>query len=591
MVDLLKLILNVPISYKSQIIQNIPEENRINTLYVEVMSNKLIGSTLFFTLRLLTTNYTLRGIYFNATNQKIKHLSVGNKIYIKGKVAKNNLKYLQIVNPFQIAKPDGSIVPKYKKSEIALAIEQNLNFENLKKYNFPQAVNESIFKLHFYPTDEVISELDQNGTFTKDIIYALKYIEAFDYIRGIKQKVVNSPSLKKLNGDITQWITSLPFKLTGDQIKAINDIKTDLNSDIAMRRIVVGDVGSGKTMVILASMVIAYPYKSILMAPTSILTEQLYHEAIKFLPKHYKIGLVTQKSSKKIILDGFDILIGTSALIHKDLLETQLIIVDEQHRFGTRERTLLENLTSREDRRPHFIQLSATPIPRTQAMINSTFLKVSLIEEIPFKKNIKTLLIRSKDFDNLIDKINSELEKNHQVIIVYPLVEKSEKIKYQSLEEIENWWRTKFQEGVYVTHGGDKNKDIILMEFKEKGRILLSTTVVEVGISLPRLTIIVIVGAERLGLATLHQLRGRVSRTGLDGFCYLYTKSVDLKALERLNKFSSTINGFDIASMDLKNRKGGDIIRGEKQSGDTFKWFNMSEDVDMINHIISRYYK
>ena len=108
------------------------------------------------------------------------------------------------------------------------------------------------------------------------------------------------PSLKKLNGDITKWIESLPFKLTGDQIKAINDIKTDLNSDIAMRRIVVGDVGSGKTIVILASMVIAYPYKSILMAPTSILAEQLYHEAIKFLPQHYKIGLVTQKVRKKL---------------------------------------------------------------------------------------------------------------------------------------------------------------------------------------------------------------------------------------------------------------------------------------------------
>jgi ATP-dependent DNA helicase RecG len=392
--------------------------------------------------------------------------------------------------------------------------------------------------------------------------------------------------LQKLDGDVEDWIESLPFQLTGDQKRTVAEIKKDMSGDIAMRRVVVGDVGSGKTMVILASMVIASKHKSALMAPTSILAEQLFEEAQKFLPEELKIVLLTSKTSKKEKLDDFDVLIGTNAILYRELPEIPLIIVDEQHRFGTKHRNRLEELVKSGEKRPHFIQLSATPIPRTQAMINGSVIKTSLIEETPFKKDIDTEIIFSKHFPELLEKIRDEISKNNQILLIYPLVEESEKINYQSLEESEGYWRSNFQ-NVYVTHGKDKEKESVLKEFRESGDILLATTVVEVGISLPRLTVIVIVGAERLGLATLHQLRGRVSRTGLKGYCYLYTKAKASESIKRLKDFSKTTNGFDIASMDLKNRKGGDIVKGVKQSGDTFQWLNMASDIDVIEDVLT----
>ncbi|MBN2249097.1 MAG: ATP-dependent DNA helicase RecG, partial [Campylobacterales bacterium] len=165
-----------------------------------------------------------------------------------------------------------------------------------------------------------------------------------------------------------------------------------------------------------------------------------------------------------------------------------------------------------------------------------------------------------------------------QVLIIYPLVEESSEVPYQSLEESRGFWESKFED-VYVTHGKDRDKEEVLLEFREKGNILLATTVVEVGISLPKLTLIVIVGAERLGLATLHQLRGRVGRNGLKSWCYLYSNA---PANERLVQFSQTTNGFDIAKLDLKFRNSGDILDGTIQSGQKFRWLDMAEDEAVV---------
>jgi ATP-dependent DNA helicase RecG len=253
-------------------------------------------------------------------------------------------------------------------------------------------------------------------------------------------------------------------------------------------------------------------------------------------------------------------------------------MIDEQHRFGTKQRALLEKLVSSKEKRPHFLQFSATPIPRTQAMMLSRLIDVTLIEEIPFKKKIETKIIGRADFPKLLDKIKEEISKNHQILIVYPLVEESKSVPYQSIDEGRAFWESRFEK-VYVTHGKDRDKEEILLKFREDGNILLATTVVEVGISLPRLTLIVIVGAERLGLATLHQLRGRVGRVGLDSFCYLFTNDIENR---RLKAFCKTTNGFDIAKLDLKFRNAGDILDGTIQSGVKFKWLNLAEDEDII---------
>jgi ATP-dependent DNA helicase RecG len=345
-----------------------------------------------------------------------------------------------------------------------------------------------------------------------------------------------------------------------------------------------GDVGSGKTVLILASAMIAYPSRSVLMAPTTILANQIYEEATKLLPKEVRVTLVTNKA-KKEDLSGYDFIIGTHALLHRELPSFDLVMIDEQHRFGTKQRYLLESVGATETTRPHFLQFTATPIPRTMAMIESNFVNYSFLRQTPFVKDIDTLVIRKEEFQPLIEHIKAEVANEHQVIIVYPLVEESEAINYQSLEEARGYWESNFDK-VYVTHGKDKEKEQIIEQFREQGNILLSTTVVEVGISLPRLTTIVIVGAERLGFASLHQLRGRVSRNGLKGYCYLFTKT---KESERLEEFAKTTNGFEIAELDLQYREGGDLLSGNIQSGREFKWVDLSQDEALIAQVKEKF--
>jgi ATP-dependent DNA helicase RecG len=331
------------------------------------------------------------------------------------------------------------------------------------------------------------------------------------------------------------------------------------------------------------------------MAPTTILANQLFEEARKFLPsapcKKYPLGiktvLITNKT-KKINLDEYDFIIGTHALLYRELPTASLIMVDEQHRFGTAQRNMLEKLVSSGEAlnqggqaKPHFLQFSATPIPRTQAMIETAHIDVSLITTTPFKKDITSRVIHKSDFKFLLEHMKNEISKGNQVLLVYPLVELSEVIEYQSIDEARGFWEKNFK-NVYVTHGKDRDKEEVLSEFSEKGNILIATTVVEVGISLPKLSTVVIVGAERLGLSTLHQLRGRVSRTGLKGYCFLYTNQ---KSSERLDKFVHTISGFDIANLDLKFRKSGDLLKGHNQSGSQFKWIDLAEDEEIVKSV------
>jgi ATP-dependent DNA helicase RecG len=216
-------------------------------------------------------------------------------------------------------------------------------------------------------------------------------------------------------------------------------------------------------------------------------------------------------------------------------------------------------------------------------MIETAHIDVSLITTTPFKKNITSKVIHKNDFKELLKHIKNEISKNNQILIVYPLVEQSEALEYQSIDEARGYWEKNFN-NVFVTHGKDKDKENVLLDFRDNGDILIATTVVEVGISLPKLSTVIIVGAERLGLSTLHQLRGRVSRTGLDGYCFLYTNQTDSK---RLDEFTKTQSGFDIANMDLRYRKSGDLLKGSSQSGNQFKFVDMAEDEKIVKDVKS----
>lgn len=514
----------------------------------------------------------LEGVIFAPKPYMIHQFPKGTRGFFSGKAVLEQGRW-QIMQPVKIT-AIGTIIPIYKtplRVDVMRRLVQMLvTVESLCNEGLPHSIAQELYNIHFPIQPKPLNEKQ---------LHALKFAELYDYMGRLCHKRRFHPTQYHAQNNGVQWMRTLPFTLTQDQQDAISDIASDLGSANAARRMIVGDVGSGKTMVIFASVVLMQPYRSLLMAPTTILANQLYEEAQKYLP-HLKTVLVTS-ATKKCSLEPYDFIIGTHALLHRPLPQCALVMVDEQHRFGTAQRHALTKLTDN-DTPPHFLQFSATPIPRTLAMIESAHIDVSLIVQTPFVKNIATKIIHKNDFSALLEHIHAQIAQNHQVLIVYPLVEQSESINYQSIEEARGYWEGKF-ENVYVTHGKDKEKEQVLIDFRESGSILLATTVVEVGISLPRLSTVVIVGAERLGLSTLHQLRGRVSRTGLQGYCYLYANTTGKN--ERLESFGSCKSGFEIAALDLKFRKSGDLLEGRIQSGNKFRWVDMGEDEEVVREV------
>ncbi len=523
-------------------------------------------------------NTALKAVIFAPRPYMLRQLLVHERYYLYGNINYLNGQYT-LLQPKKVTNI-GQITPKYKTKlrtdVVQRLMTKYLTHDNLKNEGLKEQIIVKIFEIHF-PLQQIPKK--KNIGFLPQYINTLKYLELFNNLKQFQTKRRYAPSRYKLTSSYKRWQATLPFDLTDEQIEAIKDIKNDLAKDVAAKRMIVGDVGSGKTMVMFASVVVSYPHKVILMAPTTLLANQLYDEALKFLP-NIKTILVTNKTSK-VDLSIYDFIIGTHAILYRDLPKVGLIMIDEQHRFGTAQRNLLNNLVGMDEKKAHFLQFSATPIPRTQAMIYSSYIDVSLIKKTPFKKDISSHIIHKNDFSALLVHIKHEIAQKHQILLVYPLVEQSEAFMYQSINEARSFWEDRFK-NVYITHGGDKNKEKVLLSFRENGDILIATTVVEVGISLPRLSTVVIVGAERLGLSTLHQLRGRVSRTGIKGYCFLFTYQ---KNSDRLKQFCKTKSGFDIAQLDLKFRKSGDILKGINQSGLEFKWIDLGEDEDIIKEV------
>ena len=581
---LLDLALIVPSSYDDTRLSDSIEIGKTNTFEAVVRTRSSKAGQMRVEFFLTRFRRSIMAVFFNATPYHYRLFVEGSTHVIQGRVTQFKGS-LQIVQPRSI-KDHGRVVPRYKtplkESEIRELIGRYITVGSLMREGLNEKEAAILYSLHF-PDEK--NRVSGDTLAEKRTIDTLKFTEAYNHMRKLSAKRHDYPALMPLRGSVASFIDSLPFDLTDDQKRAITEISEDLRrSDRAARRMIIGDVGSGKTMVILAAAVVAGSDRSLLMAPTSILAMQLYEEARKYLPADMKTALVIRDRTEGSYIDA-DFVIGTHALLYlDDLPPAALVMVDEQHRFGTRQRAMLEAMVSDGDKRPHYLQFSATPIPRTQAMMESRLVDVSLIEQTPFEKNISSHVIGRSDFPKLMKHIKSELSGGRQVLIVYPLVEESSEIPYQSIDEARGFWESRF-EGVFVTHGKDREKEEILLRFRESGRILLATTVVEVGISLPLLSTVVIVGAERLGLATLHQLRGRVGRMGQESHCYLYTNDPDN---ERLRRFCSTMNGFEIARLDLAYRSSGDILDGTIQSGEKFRWFDPAEDERIVDEASMR---
>ena len=570
--SLLDLALILPKSYDDQRVKNEPNVGE-NSVEIEVKSLVTRPTTLNILAYCISWKCDVSIVIFNARSWHYSSFKRGKTLYIHGKSTIYNGVW-QFSNPKIITKV-GEIIPHYKRdlkdNQIQNLIKKYLNIESLKSQGLNDDEAREILALHELSDEAIYRVLNLDSK----RLELLKFVEIFNYFKKLSAKKVLFKASAIKPYDITSWIETLPFTPTDDQLKAIDDIRLDLGKSIAAKRVIMGDVGSGKTLVILGAALLNYPNRSILMAPTTVLATQLYNQALKLLPSFMKIEYL-KKGSKNAKLEEANLIIGTHALLYQELPKSTLIMIDEQHRFGSIQRQKIDELTRDENFRAHFLQFSATPIPRTLCLIESELVSFSFLKQIPFTKHIKTLIIQNSGFNALLEHIKSQIKQNKQTIIVYPLVEDSQVSNYQSLSAAAPFWLNKFEK-VYVTHGKDKQKDEILEQFANDGNILLATTIVEVGISLPKLSTIVIVGAEKLGLASLHQLRGRVGRHGGQGWCYLYTKLATIPS--RLKEFAQTLDGFIVAQIDLKNRQAGDILDGTIQHGATFEYYDMDEDI------------
>ena len=601
---LLDLALKLPKSFEDTSLAAAPKDGHVSVA-VEIKSAYRQGGMLHAQCWCEAWEQSVKIVIFNAKPWHHGAFKVGKSVFVSGKCAYAYGSW-QLTNPKIVTKIN-EIIPKYKLSlrddSFKNLIQKYVNLPNLLEAGLTPREAEFLLDLH-RGDEKSIAILDAlvREKAGEDV---LKFVEIYNYLKKLNAKKTHFKAPKIKLFDISEWLKNLPFAPTNDQLNAIADLRADFSGEEAVRRVVMGDVGSGKTLVMLAAALSVYPQPALIMAPTSILAEQIYAEAARLLPDFMRVLLV--KSGDKPEFDGINLIVGTHVLLYQSLPTAPLVIIDEQHRFGSNQREKINalasgglgqetqldggeraNLTATapekgnkqtkavDETRAHVVQFSATPIPRTLSMIQSSFAEFSFLRQMPFEKRIHTQILQSADFGELLTHIKAQIAKGKQVAVIYPLVESSENSNYQGLEEAQGFWRANFT-NVYVTHGKDKEKEQVLREFRERGDVLLSTTVVEVGISLPRLSTIVIVGAERLGLASLHQLRGRVGRNGGSGFCFLFTKLKNPPS--RLREFCETLDGFKIAEIDLKNRQSGDILNGAFQHGATFEYYDYEEEI------------
>lgn len=434
----------------------------------------------------------------------------------------------------------------------------------------------AIEQIHFPESIELLEQARFSLIFEELFLIQLKLVR----LREANSHNHSALALKiKEKGLVRKFIDTLPFELTGGQKKAVNEILNDLNSDIPMARLLQGDVGSGKTVVATIMLLagVENGYQGALMAPTEILAQQHYNNLQQWLtPLGVSVGLFLGSQGKKVrekfrtdLRNGqMNIAVGTHALIQEDVDFNNLgaIVVDEQHRFGVKQRNILK----KKSQNPQMLTMTATPIPRTLALTVHGDLDLTIIDELPKgRKPIKTSLVTSHR--GVYDLIKKEIESGRQAYVVYPLIEESETLSAKAAtieaERLQNEVFPQFKIG--LLHGKLKNdeKEQVMADFKNKKYdILVSTTVVEVGVDVPNATVMLIENAERFGLSQLHQLRGRVGRNDLQSYCILHTSTKSQETKERLNIMTQTNDGFVIAEKDLQLRGPGEFL-GTRQSG------------------------
>ena len=543
-------------------------------------------------------------VFFNSYEGYIKKiLPIGKEITISGKIKYFRNKY-QLTNPKYISEDSSIIKQKHNNysltegltekvyNKIILQIIKNLpeieewhSKDILKKFN-NIGWNDSIKKLH---------EPENIGKFKENFYQRLAYDEIFSTFlvnSEIRKKIKRIKKTKK-NFNINKQneiISKLHFSLTKDQNKTLSEINKDLCSENKMFRLLQGDVGSGKTIVSLLSAfnTINSGFQVAVMAPTEILARQHFLLAKKIFSRNIKIELISGKSSykdKKVILNKLsnkqiDIIFGTHALFQKkvEFKKLGLIIIDEQHKFGVNQRKRLSDKAGKDC---DVLLMTATPIPRTLTMTIYGDMDLSIIREKPnIRKPVKTYSKPENKIDDVIKFIKKEIKLGNQIFWVCPLIEESKKLDHSSAVKKSEYLNELFPKQVFLLHGKTtaEEKEMILNKFlKNEFKILVSTTIIEVGIDFPNANVIIIENANKFGLSQLHQLRGRVGRGSKESSCILMFKSnLSDNAKKRISILKDSNDGFKISEEDMKLRGFGDIL-GFKQSG--IKNFKLADPV------------
>lgn len=489
-------------------------------------------------------------------------------------------------------------------------IVSGLKLKNLKNYideafklNIPieQYVPSLISqKYNFISKKEALTELHhpKSESTLKKALLMLKYEELFLFMLKIgvlkRQRKETYLGHSRIidRSKINLFINNLPFELTIDQKKAVEDIINDLEAPRAMNRLLQGDVGSGKTVVAVIAIYIMFlnNYQSVLMAPTEILANQHY-ETIKGLFKGTNVNIrllvgSLKKSEKQGIYDELksgkiDLLIGTHAVIQNDVIYNKLglVITDEQHRFGVNQRLNLKE----KGVLPDILYMSATPIPRTYALTIYGDMDISNIKTMPSnRKKITTYLKTPDEIKNVLAMVKKELDNKHQIYVVAPLIEENEESNLENVNKLKRQFELAFKTSkIGMLHGkmSSKDKEEVMNKFLlNEINILISTTVIEVGIDVKNATMMIIFDAKRFGLSTLHQLRGRVGRSDLPSYCILISE----EERERLKIMVEVSDGFLISEEDFKLRGHGDLF-GQRQSGDmAFKIADLKKDYKIL---------
>ena len=447
-----------------------------------------------------------------------------------------------------------------------------------KKYGLAE-INYAVRNIHFPKNFSMVETARNRIIFEELFLFQLALL----HMRDNNLEYVKTNIYKDL--DCSEFLKIIPFELTNAQKKVVEQIKDDLSKNVVMNRLVQGDVGSGKTMVAAIAMYLAVKngYQAALMAPTTILANQHFLELSGYFEKlNIKVEIITSSTTKKqkekiierLKNNEIDILIGTHSIIEDNIEFNNLglVVTDEQHRFGVKQRMKLSNKGKIVDT----LVMTATPIPRSLAIVLYGDLDLSVIDELPpGRKPVDTFVVNDSYNQRVHNFLRKNIDEGRQVYVVCPLVEENEELDLNSVEKLYEEYKKEFKEyNVAILHGKMKNKekDEIMQDFKANNiNILISTTVIEVGISVPNATVMVIENADRFGLAALHQLRGRVGRGSAASYCILKSNNKSAIARERLDIMRKSNDGFLIAKKDLE-------LRGMPE----FKLANLLTDVKVL---------